>query len=165
VVEVRVTSSEAITCIGCGEELPEERAELGYRYCTKESCQAQYHRGLAVTAIGLNKSAETFVVADPAEIRRRGEAGEFTKKDAGVGLDYRRPTGAPAAPRSRGPQQKRAQPAPRRPWSPEQEKITRLYHDMGLSPRQIVARARQNAPRLQLTEALVITIMSSLPRR
>ena len=79
------TTSEASTCIGCGDELLEERAELGYRYCTKESCQALYHRGLAVTAIGLNKSGETFVVADADEIRRRGESGEFTKKDAGLG--------------------------------------------------------------------------------
>ena len=163
-MEVSDTTSDALICIGCGEEMPEERAKLGYRYCTKESCQAQYHRGLAVTAFGLNKSGETFVVADADEIRRRGEAGEFRKKDSGVGLDYRRPTGAPAAPRSRVPQPRRGQPAPRRPWTPEQEKITRLYHDMGLSPRQIVARARENAPRLQLTEALVIKIMSTLPR-
>ena len=28
----------------------------------------------------------------------------------------------------------------------------------------LVARARENAPRLQLTEALVVRIMSSLPR-
>jgi hypothetical protein len=163
-VEVSDTTSGGTICIGCGEEMPEERAELGYRYCTEESCQAQYHRGLAVTAFGLNKSGETFVVADADEIRRRGEAGEFRKKDAGVGLDYR-PTATPPAPRSRVPQQRRGQPAPRRPWTTEQEKITRLYHDMGLSPRQIVARARENAPRLQLTEALVITIMSSPPRR
>ena len=162
-MEVSDTTSEEMICIGCGEGMPEERAELGYRYCTKESCQAQYHRGLAVTAFGLNKSGETFVVADADEIRRRGEAGEFRKKDSGVGLDYR-PTGAPAAPRHRVPQQRRGQPAPRRPWTPEQEKITRLYHDMGLSPRQIVARAHENAPRLQLTATLVVKILSSLPR-
>ena len=162
------TSSAALTCIGCGDELPGERAELGYRYCTKESCQALYHRGLTVTAVGLNKSAETFVIADADEIRRRGEAGEFTKKDTGVGLDYRPPSSAPApaAPGPRVPRQRRAQPAPqRRPWTREQEKIVRLYHDMGMSPRQIVARARENAPRLGLTETLVVRIMSSLPRR
>lgn len=147
-------------CIGCGEEMSEERAELGYRYCTKESCQAQYHRGLAVTAFGLNKSGETFMVADAEEIRRRGEAGEFRKKDSGVGLDYR-PTGAPATPRPRVPQQRRGQLPPRRPWTAEQEKLARLYHDMGLSPRQIVARARENAPRLRLTEPLVVKILSS----
>jgi hypothetical protein len=165
---VSETSSVTSTCIGCGAELPGERAELGYRYCTKESCQALYHRGLTVTAVGLNKSGETFVIADPDEIRRRGEAGEFTKKDTGVGLDYRPSSAAPApaAPNARVLQQRRAQPSrQRRPWTPEQEKVVRLYHDMGLSPRQIVARARENTPRLGLTEALVVRIMSSLPRR
>jgi hypothetical protein len=162
------STSAALTCIGCGAELPGERAELGYRYCVKESCQALYHRGLTITAVGVNKSAEAFVVADADEIRRRGEAGEFTKKDTGVGLDYRPPKTrpAPAAPGPRVPQQRRARPAPqRRPWTPEQEKIVRLYHDMGLSPRQIVARARENTPRLGLTDALVVKILSSLPRR
>ncbi|WP_433557168.1 hypothetical protein ACQPWY_35635 [Pseudonocardia xinjiangensis] len=116
----------------------------------------------------MNKSAEAFVVADADEIRRRGESGEFTKKDTGVGLDYRPPNTrpAPAAPGPRVPEQRRARPAPqRRPWTPEQEKVVRLYHDMGLSPRQIVARARENTPRLGLTDALVVKILSSLPRR
>jgi hypothetical protein len=35
---------------------------------------------------------------------------------------------------------------------------------MGLSPRQIVERARQNTPRLAVTEALAVRILSS-PRR
>jgi hypothetical protein len=164
------TSSPATTCINCGDELPAERVELGYRYCTKAPCQARHHRGLTVTTVGVNKSADAVIVADPDEVRRRGEVGEFAKKDTGIGLDYRSPTGVPTGRRPRaappGPTQpSRAQPAPRRPWTPEQEKIVRLYHDMGLSPRQIVARARENAPRLQLTEPLVVRIMSALPRR
>ena len=135
------TSTSFSTCINCGEELPAERVELGYRYCTKDPCQARYHRGLTVTTVGVNKSADAVIVADPDEIRRRGEVGEFAKKDTGIGLDYRSPTGVRT-----------------------ERKIVRLYHDMGLSPRQIVARARENAPRLQLTEPLVVKIMSSLPR-
>jgi len=159
------TSTSFSTCINCGEELPAERVELGYRYCTKDPCQARYHRGLTVTTVGVNKSADAVIVADPDEIRRRGEVGEFAKKDTGIGLDYRSPTGVRTErrPRAAAPP-RRAQPAPRRPWTPQQEKIVRLYHDMGLSPRQIVARARENAPRLQLTEPLVVKIMSSLPR-
>jgi hypothetical protein len=157
------TFSTPPTCIGCGVELPEERAELGYRYCTKDSCQALYHRGLTVTTVGVNKSADAVIVADPEEIRRRGEVGEFTKKDTGIGLDYRAPTGVPTARHAR-PQQRRVQPAPQRPWTADQEKIVRLYHGMGLSPRRIVARARENAPRLRLTEALVVKILSSPPR-
>jgi hypothetical protein len=155
------TFSTPLRCIGCGAELPDERAELGYRYCTKDSCQAQYHRGLTVTTVGVNKSADAVIVADPDEIRRRGEVGEFTKKDTGLGLDYRPPSGISNGRRAPVLQQRRKQPAPRRPWRADQERIVRLYHEMGLSPQRIVARARENAPRLGLTEALVVKILSS----
>ena len=49
-------------------------------------------------------------------------------------------------------------------WTPAQENIIRLYADMGLSPRQIAERARQNTPRLGVTEALAVRVMSA-PRR
>jgi hypothetical protein len=133
---------------------------------------------VAVTAIGVNKSAEVFVVAEPDDIRRRGEAGEFAKKDSALGLDYRggptstanpagtaKPAGTDRASSgaARVPSQ-RQQPS-RRPWTAQQEKIVRLYHDMGLSPRQIAERARQNVPRLAITERLAIQILSSGARR
>ena len=163
--------ASAVTCIECGAELTEERAQLGYRYCTRGSCQARHHRGVAVTAIGVNKSAEVFVVAEPDEIRRRGEAGEFAKKDSALGLNYRSGVTAPAGAgtaRARSgaakvPSQRR-QP-PRGPWTAQQEKIVRLYHDMGLSPRQIAERASQNVPRLAITERLATQILSAGSRR
>ncbi len=159
--------TSAVMCIECGDELLEERAQLGYRYCTKAECQAVHYRGLAITAVGVNKSSDSFIVADADEIRRRGEAGEFAKKDTALGLGYRvRPT-APAAPaearrRARVPEPR---PAPRRPWTAEQEKIVRLYHGMGLNPRQIAERAGENVPRLGITERLATQIMSAPPRR
>jgi hypothetical protein len=160
--------AETVTCIECGDTLPEERAALGYRYCTKKPCQALHHRGVAITAIGVNKSADHYIVADADEIRRRGEAGEFGKKDTTLGLGHGGCVTAPGSPVKR-PGEARV-PAPRRaparrPWSPQQEKIVRLYHDMGLSPREIVARAQQNTPLLRITEGLVIKILSAPPRR
>ena len=160
--------AEAVTCIECGDTLPDERAALGYRYCIKKPCQALHHRGVAITAIGVNKSADHFIVADADEIRRRGEAGEFGKKDTTLGLDHGARVTASAAPVT--PLGEERVPAPRRtrvrrPWSSHQEKIVRLYHDMGLSPREIVARAQQNTPLLRITEGLVIKILSALPRR
>lgn len=153
-----------VTCGECGDALPDERAELGYDYCTKDACQAMRHRGLTITTVGVNKSADAVIVADPEEVRRRGEAGEFAKKDTALGVDYRR--GVPAGARRTAPRP----PTPARSpgsarWSPEQEKLVRLYHDMGLNPRQITERARQNAPRLGVTERLVVQILSSPPRR
>ena len=44
-----------------------------------------------------------------------------------------------------------------------QEKLVRLDHEMGLGPRQIVERARTNAPRLGATQRLAVQILSSLP--
>jgi hypothetical protein len=154
-----------VRCIECGDELLAERAELGYRYCTKEQCQAKHHKGLTITAIGLNKSADTFIVGDQDEIRRRAEAGEFAKKDSGLGINYRTP--GPAVPTKRG--QPDTSPnvrlAARRPWTGEQEKVVRLYHSMGLSPRQIAERARANTPRLGITENLATKIICSLPTK
>ncbi|WP_028925282.1 hypothetical protein [Pseudonocardia acaciae] len=149
-------------CIECGDELLAERAELGFEYCTKKECQAARHRGLTVTAIGVNKSADVYLVADQAEITRRGESGEFGKKNAGLGIDSCRPV-VPPAPRH--PPEPRTRPRPARPtrpaWTPQQARVVRLYHEMGLSPRQIVERARANTPRLGLTETLVVKILSS----
>ncbi|MGH3886812.1 MAG: TraR/DksA C4-type zinc finger protein [Pseudonocardiaceae bacterium] len=156
--------TNAVTCIECGDEIPEERAQLGYRYCTKAECQAVHYRGLAITAIGVNKSADNFIVADAAEVGRRGEAGEFAKKDTALGLDYRVRPAAPAGTRRRA-RVSEPRPAPRRPWTAEQERIVRLYHGMGLNPRQIADRARENVPRLGITERLATQIMSALPRR
>ena len=155
-----------MTCIECGDELLAERAELGYRYCTKEQCQAKHHQGLTITTVGVNKSADTYLIGDPEEIRRRAEAGEFGKKDSGLGVSYRSPqagTERPSTAQPSGPVTRR-RPLPPRPWSREQEKIVRLYNDMGLTPRQIVERARQNTPQLGITEALVTRIICS-PRR
>jgi hypothetical protein len=157
-----------VKCIECGDELLAERAELGYQYCTKEQCQLKHHKGLTITAIGLNKSADTFIVGDQEEIRRRAEAGEFAKKDSGLGINYRTPgtelpsarRELPAAPNRRLPNRRLPN---RRPWTPEQEKIVRLYHGMGLTPRQIAERARDNTPRLGITQSLAIKIICSLP--
>jgi hypothetical protein len=158
-----VATTEIKHCVECGDELLAERAELGYTYCTKDGCQARHHRGLVVTTVGTNKGADTMIVADPDEVRRRGEAGEFARKDTGLGLDYRplhsaggpRPPARPTPPR---------RPAARRSWTAEQESLVWLYHEMGLSPQRIVQRARENAPHLTITEQLVIRILSAQRR-
>lgn len=152
-------------CIECGDELLPERAELGYRYCTKKQCQAKHHRGMTISSIGVNKSADAFVIGDPDEIRKRGEAGEFGRKDSGLGIGYRSERNPPAVaynePTRSGPVPRKT--SARRPWTREQEKIVRLYSGMGLTPRQIVERARENTPRLGITEALVTKIMCAPP--
>ena len=161
-VEVVETTNEVVRCVECGDELLAERAELGYTYCTKDACQAKHHRGLVVTTVGMNKSGDTVVVGDAAEIRERGEAGEFARKDTGLGLGYR-PLGAGSRPVRRAPQSPPSRPTARA-WTVEQERLVRIYHDMGLNPRQIAERARESAPRLAITESLAVRILSA-PRR
>ncbi|HYZ35801.1 MAG TPA: hypothetical protein VE673_03620 [Pseudonocardiaceae bacterium] len=154
---------QAVRCVECGDDLLAERAELGYQYCTKKQCQLKHHEGLTITAIGVNKSADTFIVGDPEEIRRRAEAGEFAKKDSGLGINYRAP-GTETPPRRREPPALPNRTVPtRRPWTAEQEKVVRLYHGMGMTPRQIAERARENTPRLGITENLAVKIICSLP--
>ncbi|MDD7968990.1 hypothetical protein [Actinomycetospora lemnae] len=149
-------------CIGCGREIPAERAELGYTYCTAAACQAQFRRGPTVTAVAVNKSGDAFRVAEPDEIAARAAAGEFATKNTGLG------TAPVETPRIPSPRR-----APRRPvaartarpsWTSAQENVVRLYADMGLSPRQIAERARENTPRLGITEALAVRVLSA-PRR
>jgi hypothetical protein len=156
-------------CTECGEVLLAERVELGYDYCTEPECQKRRHRGLRVTTVGVHKSADTVLIADDGEIARRGESGELTARDTGLALNYR---AAPPAARSRrpaAPARRQARPgptgttAPR--WSRTQEEVVRLYHDMGLRPDQIVERARQNNPRLEITRSLVHAILATRPGR
>lgn len=158
-------TTETAHCIECGDELPAERASLGYAYCTKETCQKKHYRGLQVTVVGANKGAETIVVGDADEVRRRGEAGELATKDTGLGLDYRSTVRTDAARRHPAQPAARRPARPQRPWTEQQEKLVRLYHDMGLSPGGIAERARQTAPRLGITERLAVRILSAPPRR
>lgn len=149
------------TCIGCGREIAAERADLGYTYCTAPACQAEYRRGPTVTAVAVNKSGDAFRVAEPDEIAARAAAGEFATKNTGLGTV---PETVPRIPTPRRPRAARPVRKARPTWTPAQEKIVRLYAEMGLSPRQIAERARQNTPRLAVTEALAVRILSA-PRR
>jgi hypothetical protein len=155
-------SEATVTCTECGEQLLAERAALGYDYCTKPDCQKKRYRGPKVTAIGVNKSADVFLVADDAEIARRGESGEFGKKNTNLGIGYRGalPTVSPPA-TSRfvhPPARSAARP---RHWSRQQEQVVRLYHAMGCNPRQILERAARNNPRLGITATLIKDILAT----
>jgi type IV secretory pathway VirB10-like protein len=50
-------------CITCGAELHPERARK-YNYCMSRECQEKNARGLTMVAVGMNKSAEEFLILD-----------------------------------------------------------------------------------------------------
>ena len=148
------------TCITCGAALHPERA-VKYSYCMSPECQEKNAKGLTMVAVGVNKSAEQYLILD-----------EQTKADLAGGKyhDQRRgtfgtsPAAAPSAPpgdhsTSAGttpqtPQPPAAQPrrrprseatpprrpAPRRPWSFKQQKLALLYNEQGLRPDEIAAK-------------------------
>src|SRR5580704_15057732 len=75
-------------CVTCGRELHPERARK-YNYCMSPECQAKNLKGLTMVAVGVNKSAEQYLLLD-----------DETKADLADGKyhDQRRGTFGRAAP-------------------------------------------------------------------
>jgi hypothetical protein len=137
-------------CVTCGTELHPERAAK-YNYCLAPECQKKNAKGLTMVAIGVNKSAEQYMILD-----------ESTRDELASGKyhDQRRGSFGPQAPRSptptppatSPPAQPRpaatpaarpaapARPAPRPPWSRKQEKLALLYNEQGLRPDEIAQK-------------------------
>jgi hypothetical protein len=157
------TESSTKKCITCGDDLHPERA-IKYDYCMKPECQAKNLKGLTMVAVGVNKSAEQYMLLD-----------EDTKADLARGKyhDQRRgtfgqPAPAPAqpnpaqpaaaaaqgstAPAKAGPasatpaRPARAQPIPAAPRQPRlpgtasQRRLAVLYNQQGLRPDEIARK-------------------------
>ena len=168
-------------CITCGTELHPERAQK-YNYCLAPECQEKNLKGLTMVAVGMNKSAEEFLILD-----------ERTREDLANGKfrDQRRGSFGPAAPAPGGPaasggaaaaagvtaaaaaggevrpaRQARSQaratvPARRtvrQPWTRSQEKLALLYNEQGLRPAEI-------AGKLGVTSHLVTQIILAAKNR
>jgi hypothetical protein len=123
-------------CVTCGAELHPERAAK-YNYCLAPECQKKNAKGLTMVAIGVNKSAEQYMILD-----------ESTRDELASGKyhDQRRGSFGPQAPRSPAPSPPAARPAtparpaPRPPWSRKQEKLALLYNEQGLRPDEIAQK-------------------------
>jgi hypothetical protein len=162
--------TSVLRCITCGAELHPERARK-YSYCTAPECQEKNATGLTMVAVGVNKSAEQYLILD-----------ENTREELAGGKyhDQRRGSFGPPAPRSPGeasaspgvPQPARApaaRPSPsarrpatravaRPPWSRKQEKLAILYNEQGLRPDEI-------AQKLGLSRYLVTQIILAAKNR
>jgi hypothetical protein len=55
-------------CKKCGEYFPEERAELGFDYCTKPACVEACLRPLRMASLGVNKASDQYVLLDDLEL-------------------------------------------------------------------------------------------------
>ena len=151
--------------ITCGSELHPERAKK-YDYCMAPECQEKNLKGLTMVAVGVNKSAEQYLLLDEEtkdelaqgkyHDQRRGSFGTSVPSQAASPA----PAPAPVQParRARPP---RPRPAPReipRPWTKSQEKLALLYNEQGRRPEEI-------AQKLGLSTYLVTQIILSSRNR
>src|SRR6516164_8453829 len=61
---MRLTEKSFVAqCVTCGSELHPERAKK-YDYCMAAECQEKNLKGLTMVAVGVNKSAEQFLLLD-----------------------------------------------------------------------------------------------------
>jgi len=168
-------------CVTCGSELHPERAEK-YDYCMAPECQEKNLKGLTMVAVGVNKSAEQYMLLDEDtkdelargkyHDQRRGSFGTSTPsspasspaRPAGPDRPARRaqpPQPRPAQPRPAQPRPAQSRPALRdvpRPWTKSQEKLALLYNEQGRRPEEI-------AQKLGLSTYLVTQIILSSRNR
>ena len=127
-------------------------------------CQEKNLKGLTMVAVGVNKSAEQYLLLDEEtkdelargkyRDQRRGSFGTSVASQASRPV----PTGSPAQPRPAQPRPAQSRPAPRRPWSKSQEKLALLYNEQGRRPEEI-------AQKLGLSTYLVSQIILSSRNR
>jgi DNA-directed RNA polymerase subunit N (RpoN/RPB10) len=134
-------------CVTCGTELHPERAEK-YNYCMAPECQEKNAKGLTMVAIGVNKSAEQYMILDEStreelasgkyHDQRRGSFGpQEPRSPAATPARPADPSGPARAARGAAPA---LRPVPRRPWSRKHEKLALLYNEQGLRPDEIAQK-------------------------
>jgi DNA-binding CsgD family transcriptional regulator len=135
-------------CITCGSELHPERAKK-YNYCMAPACQEKNLKGLTMVAVGVNKSAEQYLVLDD-QTRDELAAGKFRDQrrgSFGTSVPSTAPVPPASAPAARTAQVQPARPsrpvqrrpAPR-PWTKSQEKLALLYNQQGKRPDEIAQK-------------------------
>ena len=152
-------------CVTCGSELHPERAEK-YDYCMAPECQEKNLKSLTMVAVGVNKSAEQYLLLDEEtkdelaqgkyHDQRRGSFGTSVPSQAGSPVQPKAPAKAPTPVQpARRAQLPRPRPAPReirRPWTKFQERLALLYNEQGRRPDEI-------ADKLGLSTYLVTQII------
>jgi hypothetical protein len=143
-------------CITCGSELHPDRAKK-YNYCMAPECQEKNLKGLTMVAVGVNKSAEQYMLLDEQtkdELasgkfadQRRGLIGTSVPSSAPAPAPAPSAPAAPATAKPAGPRPRpaRRRPAPSRPvapkpWTKSQERLALLYNEQGRRPDEIASK-------------------------
>jgi hypothetical protein len=154
-----MTEKNIAKCVTCGTELHPERAKK-YNYCMSPECQAKNLKGLTMVAVGVNKSAEQYLLLDDEtktdlaegkyHDQRRGTFGRAAAapgpaKPAAPAKPSPTPA-KPAAPAKPSPTPVKPSPAParpaapRQPGTPSQRRLAVLYNQQGLRPDEIARK-------------------------
>jgi len=145
-----MTEKNIAKCVTCGTELHPERARK-YNYCMSPECQAKNLKGLTMVAVGVNKSAEQYLLLDD-ETKTDLAEGKYHDQRRGT-FGHAAPAPGPARPAapatpaatpdrpSPGPAKPSPAPArpaaPRQPGTPSQRRLAALYNQQGLRPDEI----------------------------
>jgi hypothetical protein len=139
-------------CVTCGSELHPDRAKK-YNYCMKPECQEKNLKGLTMVAVGVNKSAEQYLLLDE-QTQNELASGKFADQrrgSFGTSVPASSPSEAaqPGGPQPGRPQSGRRRPAPprpavirapRNPWTKSQERLALLYNEQGQRPEEIARK-------------------------
>jgi len=170
---MRLTEKRFVAqCVTCGSELHPERAKK-YDYCMAPECQKKNLKGLTMVGVGVNKSAEQYLLLDEEtqDELARGKYRDQRRGSFGTSTSSAPPGGPLRGPR-RGPapasvasvhRDRRTHPRPAlrdvsRPWTKSQEKLALLYNEQGRRPEEI-------AQKLGLSTYLVTQIILSSRNR
>jgi hypothetical protein len=175
-------------CVTCGSELHPERAEK-YDYCMAPECQEKNLKGLTMVAVGVNKSAEQYLLLDDEtrdelargkyHDQRRGSFGTSVAAPAGTsvaapaGTSMPAPAGSPAlatapvlpARRARPAQSRRPEPRPAQSRPAPRRPWTKSQEKLALLYNEQGRRPDEIAQKLGLSTYLVTQIILSSRNR
>jgi hypothetical protein len=144
-----------VKCVTCGDEILQERAELGFDYCTKPACVRQNREDMVVVEIAQHKSNPEYVIL-------RGSRGERALADMREGKYRRDPVVVKREPRRSGfdvPKGSFAKPKARK-HDPNRVKFVQALRDQGYRVDDIVEKGAY----MNLTRSEVVRYMSGRRR-
>jgi hypothetical protein len=143
-------------CVTCGDAILQERAELGFTYCTRNGCVRENAKGFTVVEIGQTKTNAEYVVLE-------GAAGERALKDMREGKYRRDPVVVKresAGASFEVPKVRFRKPSAQRPVAPNRLKFVQALQAQGFGVDEILRRGAY----MNLTRSEVVRYMSARRR-
>lgn len=143
-------------CVTCGDEILQERAELGFKYCAKAKCVRENREDVVVVEIAQHKSNPEYVILN-------GDRGERALRDMRDGKYRRDPVVVKRERRKTEfdvPKGRFARPKTETP-DPNRVKFVQALRDQGYRVDEILEKGAY----MNLTRTEVVQYMSGRRRR